>query len=181
MYVLIGSIVMLTIAVTATLVHRVNVRRRVEAERREREEKETQRKALAQKQRVLGDRLFTQLALAAGKNTTANVLGDKAADGYDLIKVERIVDNAGEYSVIPYMPTTQRFNGNAYELFQVDVVTKKIGKEIHIFQCPYGPDAYYPADQFETVLQGLVAYVENYRFFPLDGSPRFDEVFRPAA
>ena len=180
-YLLIGSILLLAGILLWMQIHKIKVRRRVEAERRTREEKAAQREALARKQRELGDKLFMALASAAQKNTLANILDGKPADGYDLLQVGRIIDNGGGYSIFPSMPTTQRFNGNSYSLAQIDIRTKDTGREIHVFQAPYGPDAYYPESQFEQVLSGLIRYVENYRMFRPKGMSAFDEVFRPAA
>lgn len=125
--------------------------------------------ANAQRQRELGETLFTRLNSAASQNTVYNQFKDgRTPEGIGPMRVEKRENNGGHYTVLVSIDdstcnTYGGFNTPGYPIVQVDVNAKE--DNVHVFQCPYGPDIDFPLSSFDQTTKDLANMVKDYRLF----------------
>jgi hypothetical protein len=113
----------------------------------------------------LGEKIVGELEKAAAENKVFNILSDgKPADGVGPLRVGKLENNAGGYSIIVQIDAKGSAQGN-YPLYQIDVRLKDTGKEIHVFTAPYGPDNYYAVQSTDLLLEKLAKEVSEYKLY----------------
>ena len=122
-------------------------------------------------QQKIGEELLSVITAAAKGNNTCNVFQDGTVSiGVSKMRVIAMPNNGGGYSILVEMPidrTKMSASVNAYPIVQVDVILSRENKELHFFQCPYGPtDYYYPLSDLENFTAFVTQYVSSYRLYP---------------
>lgn len=122
-------------------------------------------------QQTIGENLLSAITEAAKGNDLCNVFQDGTVSiGVSKMRVITMPNNGGSYSILVEMPidrTKVPARVNAYPIVQVDVTITQENKELHFFQCPYGPDDYYyPLSDLDNFIAFVKRYVSSFRLYP---------------
>jgi hypothetical protein len=104
-------------------------------------EKNKEHSVLKEKQKQIAQQLIHITNMALMDNNIYNIMSDgKASD-----KVERpvaeLVENGESHSILIKRPEDEMLNGGGVA-FQINVNLNNKGKELHVFNAPYGGDEY---------------------------------------
>ncbi len=99
-----------------------------------------------------------------------NAMRKTAAQSKNSIQVEKIPDNgkSGYTVIVGWKDDSCTTHGGrtfmGYHIISISVNLEKVGKEVHTFEGPYGPDFYYSLsdNSIEALLKKWTEMVENY-------------------
>lgn len=112
----------------------------------------------------LGENIFNELTKAAESNKTFNVLDGNHVEGIGPLRVAKVEDNGGGYSIFIVIDATGSTQGN-YPVYQIDVRLKNIGKEIHTHEGAFGKDENYAKQAVALLVEKLAKEVSEYRLY----------------
>jgi hypothetical protein len=119
-----------------------------------------------EKQKEIVTDFYQQLLEAARSNEVYNILQGKPDK--KLGPIEAFTVNNGT-SIIVGFKDPSMMQGRV-DMIQLSVDVNKPGKEIHLFQAPYGPDRDFSLEQQAEAIRLATDYVRGYRLYP--GSDR---------
>ena len=112
----------------------------------------------------LGEKILRDLEKATASNKVFNILDEKSGEGVGPLRVAKIENNGGAYSVIVQIDAKGAMQDN-YPIYQIDVRLNDKGREIHVFTAPYGPDNYYAMQSIDLLIEKLAKEVSEYRLY----------------
>lgn len=124
------------------------------------------------KQDEIGRELSRILIAAANDNKISNVFEDGTKSGIGPIAITMKTNNDGMYSIFPVMADAtaccpMSFGGRGHIIYQIDVNLSIIGKELHFFEGPYGPDEFsWDISRLEEFTKLMENKVRTYTIFP---------------
>jgi len=141
---------------------------RLKAETRAKEE----RIALQRKQDEIGQKLTRILYIAAAKNTISNIFANGEKSSIGPITITECSHNGGNFTIWPVMADntvccTMPLGGRGHVVYQIDINLSNTGKELHFFQCPYGPDDFnWDISRLKEFTEFMANKVKTYTIFP---------------
>lgn len=123
---------------------------------------ETSEKLIAeqlQKQKELGDKLFSLLVPAAKENKIFNISKEGKPYPIGPIEIRRIPKNGDAYSVFAWI----KDSSSNILVFQVTINVAK--KNIHVLLGPYGPETDFKLENYNDIAMNLITYVKEFAYY----------------
>lgn len=112
----------------------------------------------------LGEKILAELKKATASNEVFNILDGKPVEGVGPLRIGKIENNGGSYSIIVQIDSKKSAQGN-YPLYQIDVRLKDAGKELHTHKGAYGEDKYYAVQAVDLLVEKLAKEISEYRLY----------------
>lgn len=118
-----------------------------------------------EKQYAIGEEVYEALQVVADRNKEFNIHRGKVDEKEGPMRVLRIKDNKGlGYSVIVKVESKTSTQGE-WPVVQINVNLTKTGKEVHVFEGPYGPYKDYDIDNYRSAISEASRIVSNWRLY----------------
>lgn len=112
----------------------------------------------------LGEKFFAEMEKAVSSNKVFNILDGKPVDGVGPLTIGKLNKHGVNFSIFVQIVSKHAMQGE-YPLYQIDLNFGNSGKEIHVFDCPYGPDNNYALSEADAIIEKLSKEISEFRLY----------------